>query len=134
MKTSIGQRPPSFLKLIYGHNFSQTSLPSKKKITLEGTQEFQITLFGKENTTPSSKEAYKSLTKNLLLVKFIHTTLSYPALSTTFPCNLENKSSTSFTSQSFKGLEKQRFNSLPCLKPISTTHAFFEIAKTNKEG
>ena len=78
---------------------------------------------------------YKCLTENLLLFKFIHTIFSPHILSTTFPCNLQNKSSTSSASQLFKGIEKQGFQ-WP-LSPIwmqrSATHASFEMARAYKE-
>ena len=71
--------------------------PTQKKSTLEGTHEFQTTHFGNETRLPDSKVAYKYLTENLLLYKFIHTIV----LS---------------TSQSFKGHEKQGFQ---WLSPLS---------------
>ena len=50
-----------------------------KKLTLDGTHKFQTTLFENEIKTPSSNVAYKCLTENLLLLKFIHTILSSSA-------------------------------------------------------
>ena len=78
--------------------------------------------------------AYKNFTGKLRL--FIHTILSSPSISTTFPCNLTNKSPTLSTSQSFKGHEKQGFQwpFSPWGIQRSTTQASFAIAKANKEG
>ena len=107
-----------------------------KKSTFEGTREFQTTHIGNDTTTPNSKSAYKWLTENLLLYKFIHTNLYSSSLSITFPCNLKNKSSTSSTTQSFKEHEKQGFQwpLFPCWTQRSATQASFATAKAYKEG
>ena len=106
-----------------------------KKSTFEGTHEFQ-THIGNDTTTPNSKSAYKWLTENLLSYKFIHTNLYSSSLSTTFPCNLKNKSSTSSTTQSFKEHEKQGFQwpLFPCWTQRSATQASFATDKAYKEG
>ena len=74
--------------------------------------------------------------KNLLLLEFIHTTLSSSSLTTTSSFSLKKSSSTMSSFQSFKSLEKQRFQ-----WPFSSswtykhaTHVSFEIAKAYKEG
>ena len=106
-----------------------------KKSTFEGTHEFQTTHLGNNTATPNSKSTYKWLTKNLLLYKFIHTNLSSPSLSTAFPCNLKNKSSTSSTSQSFKEHEKQWFQwpISPCWTQRSATQASFATPRYIKK-
>ena len=62
-EASINQHLPSFLKLIKIQNLSLTSfLGKKKKLTLNGTHRFQITLIDRVIEFPNFKAAYRDFT------------------------------------------------------------------------
>ena len=79
----------------------------EKKLTLGGTQEFQMTATRKFKGPLNCKTLYKALTKNLPLFSPTHTNLSSSFLLTLHFCNLKKNLSTISASQSLSLLEKR---------------------------